>query len=227
MQHDPLIEQWLQQQELQLRQSLHTLISQVRLTAIGYSAADIDLQQLQQAQQQDQQQLRQLQQWLMQAQAEKAEALQSLSQLAEQLKVAQQEFRDEKLLHAQTQQQLVVLQQQATVSAADSEPTTTEPITAEPTSAQAQQQPHDWLQIQHKLESQLFRAQARADALEERHLSEAEQSRDTIRELRQQLQQQQQAFEQLQQQLQDVHLQVTEYRLKFEYAQSQLLKLQG
>lgn len=265
MQHDPLIEQWLQQQEQQLRQSIQTLVSQVRLSAAEHSNPAIDLKQLQQAQQQDQQQLRQLQQWLLQAQAEKAEALQSLQQLAEQLKLAQQEFRDEKLAHALTQQQLQVVQQQAasvvqampdaTLSATQADtpepvamdlPHTavefTEPelmaepeLVAEPAAASDEQQElqqlrlqqQQWLQTQHKLESQLFRAQARADALEERQLSEAEQGRETIRELRQQLSQQQQLVLQQQQQLQDVQLQVTEYRLKFDYAQSQLALLQG
>jgi len=261
MQHDPLIEQWLQQQEQQLRQSVQTLISQVRLHAADYGGQEIDLKQLQQAQQQDQQQLRQLQQWLLQAQADKAEALQSLQQLAEQLKLAQQEFRDEKLAHAQTQQQLAALQQQ-TASALQASPavalvaeqsevsdpvsaavpdTTVESVTPqlvaqEPVLVlvdeqqelqQLRAQQQQWQQLQHKLESQLFRAQARADALEERQLSEAEQGRDTIRELRQQLSQQQHLVLQQQQQLQDVQLQVTEYRLKFEYAQSQLALLQG
>lgn len=262
MQHDPLIEQWLQQQEQQLRQSIQTLVSQVRLNAADYSGPDIDVKQLQQAQQQDQQQLRQLQQWLLQAQADKAEALQSLEQLAEQLKLAQQAFRDEKLAHTLTQQQLVALQQHAAsvaqvlpdvmpapvqsivqpeplaaaMQATVVESNAAELMAQEPVIVQADDlqelqqlrvQQQQWQQQQHKLESQLFRAQARADALEERQLSEAEQGRETIRDLRQQLNLAQQLAAQQQQQLQEVQLQVTEYRLKFEYAQSQLTLLQG
>ena len=73
--------------------------------------------------------------------------------------------------------------------------------------------------VLHKLESQLFRAQSRCQAVEERQQSEADQSRETIRELRMQLQAQQEESQAVTQQLEQ---QVTEYRLKFDYAQKQL-----
>lgn len=78
--------------------------------------------------------------------------------------------------------------------------------------------------MQHKLESQLFRAQTRQQALEERQQNEGDQSRETIRVLRQQLHQLEQ--DSLQQQ-QTLEQQLTEYRLKFEYAQRQLNATSG
>jgi len=226
---EALLAQWLKQTEQQMQHGLQELVQalqqqlqqelQQQLSVQQASVASAELAgiaQSQRVQQQNEQQLLQLRQLLLNAEEEKKEVLTAMTQLAAQLRLSQDEFQAEKQQHALTLQQFSALQQQVPPAGHVTE--------LEQEVARLRQLQQEWQPLQHKLESQLFRAQARAEALEERQLSEAEQGRDTIRELRQQLNQQREHYEQ---QLQSVQLQATEFRLKFEYAQQQLQQLPG
>ena len=229
---EALLAQWLKQTEQQMQHSLQELVQalqqqlQQQLSVQQATVASAELAgiaQSQLVQQQHEQQLQQLRQLLLNAEEEKKEVLTAMAQLAAQLRLSQDEFQAEKQQHALTLQQLTAVQQQ--LSAVQQQvPPAGHLAELEQEVARLRQLHQEWQPLQHKLESQLFRAQARAEALEERQLSEAEQGRDTIRELRQQLSQQREHYEQ---QLQSVQLQATEFRLKFEYAQQQLLQLPG
>lgn len=222
---EALLAQWLKQTEQQMQHGLQELVQalqqqlQQQLSVQQATVASAELAgiaQSQRVQQQNEQQLLQLRQLLLNAEEEKKEVLTAMTQLAAQLRLSQDEFQAEKQQHALTLQQLSALQQQVPPAGHLAE--------LEQEVARLRQLQQEWQPLQHKLESQLFRAQARAEALEERQLSEAEQGRDTIRELRQQLSLQREHYEQ---QLQSVQLQATEFRLKFEYAQQQLQQLPG